>query len=261
MKHAKTTLFTLALVAAGSLMFTGCTAASATQTSSTEPATVAQVANSAEEPLDSTVTGGYGWTTDAEHTAALGTGYRGNGGNGSNGGNAGYGLVSGDDCSPVYGDDSAYPAYTPTANDLALSASGYGSAGATADTNLSLADMLTYAVQDEYAARAEYEMILDDYGTVRPFSNILRAEETHIDALLPLFAEYGVTAPADDGAAHAVLPDNLTSAYQTGVNAEVTNIAMYDLFLEQNLPADVRAVFESLMHASENHLRAFQNRL
>ena len=104
-------------------------------------------------------------------------------------------------------------------------------------------------------------MILDDYGTVRPFSNILRAEETHIDALLPLFAEYGVTAPADDGAAHAVLPDNLTSAYQTGVNAEVTNIAMYDLFLEQNLPADVRAVFESLMHASENHLRAFQNRL
>ena len=170
-------------------------------------------------------------------------------------------MATGDDCSPVYGDESAYPAYTPTTNDLALSVSGYGSTGATADTNLSLADMLTYAIQDEYAARAEYELILDDYGTLRPFSNILRAEETHIDALLPLFTEYGIAAPADTGADHAALPDSLTSAYQTGVNAEVTNIAMYELFLEQNLPADVRAVFESLMHASENHLRAFQNRL
>jgi hypothetical protein len=36
---------------------------------------------------------------------------------------------------------------------------------------------------------------------------------------------------------------------------------MYETFLDQNLPDDVRIVFESLMHASENHLRAFQNRL
>ncbi len=258
MKHAKTTLFTLALIAAGSLMFAGCTTTAAAQAATPLDTAPTQAAEPAEQTLDSSLSGGYGRTTDAEHTAALGTGYRGNGGNGGNGG---YGLTAGDDCSPVYDDESAYPAYTPSTSDLALSASGYGSAGATSDASLSLADMLTYAIQDEYAARAEYETILGDYGSVRPFSNILRAEETHIDALLPLFAEYGVTAPADDGAEHTVLPDNLTSAYQTGVNAEVTNIAMYELFLEQNLPADVRAVFESLMHASENHLRAFQNRL
>ena len=255
MKHTKTTLFALTLIASGTLLFSGCTSAAEAQTSSTEPATLAQAAEPAEETLDSTVTGGYGRASDAERTGTLGAGSRGNGGNG------GYGLVSGDDCSPVYDGESAYPAYTPTAADLALSVSGYGSSGATADTNLSLADMLTYAVQDEYAARAEYNVILESYGTVRPFSNILRAEETHIDALLPLFTEYGIAAPADSGADHAARPDNLTSAYQTGVNAEVTNIAMYEQFLEQNLPADVRAVFESLMHASENHLRAFQNRL
>ena len=258
MKHAKTTLFTLALIAAGTLILSGCTAAPATQTAAPTDTTLTQAAEPVVLAQDDSIPGGYGWANDAERTAALGTGYRGNGGNGSNGG---YGLLTGDDCSPIYDDESAYPAYTPTATDLALSVSGYGSAGATADTNLSLADMLTYAIQDEYAARAEYEAILDSYGTVRPFSNILRAEETHIDALLPLFTEYGINAPADEGAARAALPDNLTSAYQTGVNAEVTNIAMYDLFLEQNLPADVRVVFESLMHASENHLRAFQNRL
>lgn len=261
MKHTKNALLALALLAAGSLVLSGCTTAAAPQASSSEPATVAQAAEPTQETIDSSVTGGYGWSDDAEHTAALGTGYRGNGGNGANGGYGGYGLETEDDCLPVYGDESAYPAYTPTTADLTLSVSGYGSAGAAADTNLSLADMLTYAIQDEYAARAEYEAILDSYGTVRPFSNILRAEETHIDTLLPLFTEYGITAPADEGAARAALPDNLTSAYQTGVNAEVTNIAMYEQFLEQDLPADVRVVFESLMRASENHLRAFQNRL
>ena len=260
MKHTKNALVALALIATGSLILTGCTAAAAPQASSTEPATVAQATEPTEETIDSSVTG-YGWSADAEHTAALGTGSRGNGGNDGTGGNGGYGLEAGDDCSPIAGNESAYPAYTPTVADLALSVSGYGSSGATGDASLSLADMLTYAMQDEYAARAEYELILEEYGTARPFSNILRAEETHIDALLPLFAEYGISAPADDSAEHTVLPDNLTNAYQTGVNAEVTNIAMYEQFLEQDLPANVRAVFESLMRASENHLRAFQNRL
>ena len=54
---------------------------------------------------------------------------------------------------------------------------------------------------------------------------------------------------------------DLTESYQAGVNAEVNNIAMYETFLDQNLPDNVRVVFESLMHASENHLRAFQNQL
>ena len=188
-----------------------------------------------------------------------GTGYRGGNGN-ARGGNAGYNYADG--CyTGEPANTTADPDYTLTDAEQTLSLSGYGSAGALEDENMTLADMLTYAIQDEYAARAEYEAILDSYGTVRPFSNILRAEETHIDTLLPLFAEYGITAPADEGAARAALPDNLTSAYQTGVNAEVTNIAMYEQFLEQDLPADVRAVFESLMRASENHLRAFQNRL
>lgn len=245
MKHTKKIALALALIAAASILLAGCAATAAPQ----------------EQAPGASLGGGYGRAADAKRTVALGAGSRGNGGYGGNGISGGYGLESVDDCSPAYSGESAYPAYTPTASDLTLSVSGYGSAGATADASLSLADMLTYAIQDEYAAHAEYDRILDSYGDVRPYANILRAESAHIDALLPLFAEYGVAAPADDGAEHSVLPESLTSAYQTGVNAEVMNIAMYELFLEQNLPADVRAVFESLMRASENHLRAFQNRL
>lgn len=257
MKHTKSGLFALAMIAAASLLLVGCTAAAEVQTSNAPEAMLEQTVESEDTTLDRPLADGSGsWANGTERVVAAGAGYRGNGNSGSYGGSE----IS-DDCVPVAGDESAYPVYTPTDSDLTLTLSGYGSAGALNDNSLSLADMLTYAIQDEYAARAEYDAILVSYGSVRPFSNILRAEETHIDALLPLFTEYGISAAADEGAERAALPDDLTSAYQTGVNAEVTNIAMYELFLEQNLPADVRVVFESLMRASENHLRAFQNRL
>ena len=181
-----------------------------------------------------------------------------NGGYGGNGAGARYT----DDCDPIYdGATTADPNYALSEEDKDLSLTGYGSTGALDDTSLSLADMLTYAIQDEYLAHAEYDLILSTYGNVRPFTNIIRAEQTHIDTLLPLFAAYGIAAPADEGENKTASVTSLTQAYQAGVNAEVNNIAMYETFLDQNLPDNVRAVFESLMRASENHLRAFQNRL
>ena len=183
----------------------------------------------------------------------------GNGGYG-NGNNAGTGYT--DSCDPVYdGTATADPDYTLTDADQTLSLTGYGATGALGDTSLTLADMLTYAMQDESIARAEYAAILATYGSVRPFTNIIRAEESHILALQPLFEAYGITVPADESASLVTTVPSLTEAYQTGVSAEVNNIAMYETFLDQNLPDNVRAVFESLMRASENHLRAFQNRL
>ena len=187
----------------------------------------------------------------------------GNGGRGAYGGNgSGGGLGNTDSCDPIYdGTTTADPNYTLTEANKALSLAGYGSAGALDDTSLTLADMLTYAIQDEYLAHAEYDQILSDFGSVRPFANIIRAESTHIEALLPLFAAYGITAPADEGTDRAVSVKTLTDSFQAGVTAEVNNIAMYETFLDQTLPGNVRAVFESLMRASENHLRTLQNQL
>ncbi|OJU10975.1 MAG: hypothetical protein BGN88_12425 [Clostridiales bacterium 43-6] len=183
-------------------------------------------------------------------------------GNGVYGNGNGAGTGYTDSCDPIYdGTATADPDYTLTEADQALSLAGYGAAGALGDPSLSLADMLTYAMQDESIARAEYAAILATYGSVRPFTNIIRAEESHILALQPLFEAYGIAVPADESASLVTTVPSLTEAYQTGVSAEVNNIAMYETFLDQNLPDNVRVVFESLMRASENHLRAFQNRL
>jgi hypothetical protein len=70
---------------------------------------------------------------------------------------------------------------------------GFGNAGARADSQLSILDMMTYAIQDEYAARMEYYEIQEIFGIMRPYDNIQRSEEKHISMLKDLFAQYGLT--------------------------------------------------------------------
>jgi hypothetical protein len=126
------------------------------------------------------------------------------------------------------------------------------------ETGFTLEEMLTYAIQDEYLAQAEYIAIIETFGEIRPFTNIVSAEQTHIDLLLPLFAAYGIEVPANTAADSVIIPDSITSALATGVEAEKANIAMYEAFLAQaDLPEDVAAVFTSLLNGSYNHLAAF----
>lgn len=122
----------------------------------------------------------------------------------------------------------------------------------------SLEEMLILAIQDEYMAKAEYEAIIAEFGEVKPFTNILVAEQTHINLLLPLFEAYEIALPANTASDNVVIPESITSALATGVQAEEANIAMYQAFLSQdNLPDDVRSAFEYLLNASEHHLQAF----
>jgi len=137
----------------------------------------------------------------------------------------------------------------------------FGAKGAMVDENPNLETMLTYAIQDEYLAKAEYELIIGEYGTIRPFSNIVGAEEQHIGYLVEVFNAHGLAIPEDTAKDHVVLPADLKTAFETGVQAEIDNIAMYESFLARDLPDDVRETFEKLMNASKNHLRAFRNNL
>ena len=147
---------------------------------------------------------------------------------------------------------------SPAAESQDSSKTGFGAEGALSAGDFEIEGMLKYAIQDEYLARQEYEMIMDAYGQQRPFSNIIQAEETHIALLKEIYQTYGYEIPEDNAAAYAVLPDSIDEAIVLGVTAEENNIAMYNLFLEQELPDDIKAVFVELRDASENHLAAFE---
>ena len=144
---------------------------------------------------------------------------------------------------------------------LTLSAADFGAKAALKTNSLTLSEMLTYAIQDEYLARAEYAQIIEKHGSIRPFSNIIIAEEKHISYLIPLFERYGYDVPEDIADEYVIIPQDIKTSLDLGVNAEIENIAMYESFLKKDLPEDVRDIFERLKAASENHLRAFRNAL
>jgi hypothetical protein len=61
--------------------------------------------------------------------------------------------------------------------------------------NTHLAKILNQALDDEYKARDTYRKIVDTFGPVRPFINIVEAEQQHIELLLPLYEKYGLPIP------------------------------------------------------------------
>lgn len=142
---------------------------------------------------------------------------------------------------------------------MGLASEDFGAAGVKEGETYTVEQMLTYAIQDEYLAQAEYKEIIAKFGVDRPFTNIMKAEATHVEHLLPLFATYNIPVPADTGVEHIILPATLDELYDPCIAAEIHNIAMYEAFLKQEeLPEDVKYVFEALKKASESHLQAFQ---
>lgn len=115
------------------------------------------------------------------------------------------------------------------------------------------------AINDEYRARAFYSAAIAKFGSVRPFSNIVRAEDRHVSLWKTLLTQYGLPIPADTFAGKVSVPSTFTAACQQGVDTEIANVAMYDRFLGFVQQSDLRAAFTQLRRVSqERHLPAFQ---
>jgi len=123
-----------------------------------------------------------------------------------------------------------------------------------------LVAVLSEAIDDEYKARAIYQLVIEKFGEIAPFSNIVKAEGRHIEALLMLFRKYNISVPEDNWASRVEVPSSILAACETGVAAEIENAAMYDRLLEATGQyPDVQNVLKNLQRASqENHLPAFQ---
>ncbi len=123
-------------------------------------------------------------------------------------------------------------------------------------------EALDLALADERHALATYQAVIARFGEVRPFVNIARAEQRHIDALLPLYGRFEARVPEDqtviDPETHSL---DLKSLCQIGVDAEIENVRLYD---EKLLPAvtdypEITSVMRALRDASaNNHLPAFR---
>lgn len=119
--------------------------------------------------------------------------------------------------------------------------------------------MVLEALDDEYKARAFYRLVIKTFGPVRPFINIVEAEDTHARALEALCARYGIPLPADDWEVKLQPPSSVQEACRAGVEGEIENIAMYDRFLRETKEPEVQGLFQRLQARSRDaHLPAFE---
>lgn len=115
------------------------------------------------------------------------------------------------------------------------------------------------ALEDEYKARATYRAVIASFGPVRPFINIVEAEDRHASALLALFDRFQLSPPSDDWADRVEPPESLAEACAAAVAGEIDNAEMYDRLLQQVEHPDVRRVLMNLQSASQDsHLPAFR---
>lgn len=121
-----------------------------------------------------------------------------------------------------------------------------------------LEEMLEYAYQDESKALAEYDAIMEKFGYEAPFVNIIRAEDQHLKAVIRLYEYFGLETPVYE-VDLPELPESLEETYAIGVQAEIDNIGMYEIFLEdEDLDSVVARVFTRLMEGSKKHKAAFE---
>lgn len=138
----------------------------------------------------------------------------------------------------------------------------YGARKVKNDDNLTLEKMLTYGLEDEYLAREEYDIALKTLGeNEKPFNGIISSEDVHIKWLKELLTKYGYPIPEDESKKYIQAPKDIIEAANHGIQAEIDNIEMYDKFLLEDIPEDVKIIFTKLRDASKGHLFVLRKRL
>ncbi len=112
---------------------------------------------------------------------------------------------------------------------------------------------------DEQHAYAVYGAVIEQFGAVRPFTNIQRSELQHIDAWETLLERYGIAVPESPAFDLPVFA-SVSEACAIGASAEIANFDLYDAMLAAFEPyPDLLYVAQNLRDASEfSHLPAFE---
>ncbi len=131
--------------------------------------------------------------------------------------------------------------------------------------------------EEEKLAMDIYMMLHDTWNTAHVFHNISQSEMTHTEAMLQLIVKYNLTDPVgtngtgifEDANLQALYDDllaqggtNLIEALKVGALVEEVDILDLKNALDGLVDnEDVIMVYENLMAASRNHLRAFVKKL
>ncbi len=117
--------------------------------------------------------------------------------------------------------------------------------------------VLEEALEYERLSQDTYVAVVNKYGKVEPFIQVIRAEKRREQALLMLFKKYKLEAPKRD-AREISAPETLADACGAAIEAEIHHSARYDKLLEKVGRNDIRKLLEKFQNnAIEKHLPQF----
>jgi hypothetical protein len=144
-----------------------------------------------------------------------------------------------------------------------------------AELNAGEVESLTYMREEEKLARDVYLALYDQWG-LPVFQNIAGSEQAHMDSVLTLLEQYGLTDPAagkdavefSDPLFQSLYEQllaqgsvSVTDALKVGATIEELDIVDLQARLAQTDNEYITRVYNNLLAGSENHLRAFVSNL
>lgn len=118
--------------------------------------------------------------------------------------------------------------------------------------------LLDEAYQDELKAYIRYEAVIEQFGDIRPFANLVESERRHLDHLADLYIARGLT-PAAVFEPAPVMYLSVASACQVSLEAERENVALLDRLIAETTEPDIKATLEWIREASAGrHIPALE---
>lgn len=134
---------------------------------------------------------------------------------------------------------------------------------------------LIFMVEEEKMARDVYEYLYAKWD-LGIFGNIAKAEQKHMDAVVALLEKYNLNYAATLQTRGSFENEELQSLYDSLINTgdasivgalkvgkliEETDIEDLEAIVAEDIPEDLKAVYENLLNGSYNHLSAFTSQL
>lgn len=122
-------------------------------------------------------------------------------------------------------------------------------------------EALNQAILEEYMAKAIYEKVVTTFGSISPFTWIIRDEQCHINRVANLLTKYGLPIPKDTWSGNINSEfESKQQACEVGAQAEFNNAAFYDTMISQISHDDIISSFGMLRDVSRyKHLLAFED--
>ena len=123
-------------------------------------------------------------------------------------------------------------------------------------------DALDSALRSKYRTCALYRMVLQAFGPVQPFKDLLKLEEKYRLVLNGLARRYAHTGPADEWEGRIAIPVSFVEACEEAIQLERENDRLYGALLERTADPALHRLLTRMRNVSQiTHRPSFKEYL